>query len=317
MNRKSEAVKKNLSAPFVLPVALLFLLPACAVDRRQAPGEGQNRFRKFGLLIVAHGSPEREWNERVSEICNHEKLLLLEKVEQQRVQVGFMEFACPTVAESLKEFEGRGFTDIVVVPLLLAESSHYYDDLPYLLGQSFNSHTGETMQEEGLEGYTGRLHTILCPPLNRSGVLASIALKRYRELTRNAKDEALILVAHGCKMHDWAWQSMLRSIGDEVKRETNVARVQYLFLRDLECVRMKSLSGEIEQDAWVVVPLMLAEGGITRETIPSALGSVKGKDILYSGRTLLPDDSIADWIVSIFNSVKQHYSMEKGGGRDW
>jgi len=91
---------------------------------------------KLGLLIIAHGSPAKQWNQPVLDIENQVKELLRTKnvTDFDEVQIALMEFTEPSIATVVKDMENKGITKIFALPLFIAPSGHSLYDIPTILG---------------------------------------------------------------------------------------------------------------------------------------------------------------------------------------
>ncbi len=92
-------------------------------------------YAKTGLLIIAHGSPSKEWNEAVFDLENQVKELLKSKNISgfDEVSAALMKFSEPSVNSVIKDMENKGTTEIYSLPLFIAPSEHSVYDLPPIL----------------------------------------------------------------------------------------------------------------------------------------------------------------------------------------
>ncbi|MHA1280030.1 MAG: sirohydrochlorin chelatase, partial [Candidatus Helarchaeota archaeon] len=65
---------------------------------------------KYGLIIIAHGSPMPQWNEPVLTIEKEVKTLMSQNGNNQfsAIRVAFMEFTEPSINTVIKDFENIG-----------------------------------------------------------------------------------------------------------------------------------------------------------------------------------------------------------------
>ncbi len=171
---------------------------------------GSDRQGKPGLLIIAHGSPAKAWNQPV--VAQEQKVrdLLGPDSPFGRVKVVFMEFAEPNVADGLEELRKAGCPRIVAVPLLIAPSSHSHWDIPALLGLYSDSRIEKTLREEGARLVRCDVPVTLTTTLSDSDVIERITLKRVRALSEDPSREAVVLLAHRSEAIPGPWEDCLK-----------------------------------------------------------------------------------------------------------
>jgi sirohydrochlorin ferrochelatase len=138
--------------------------------------------------------------------------------------------------------------------------------------------------------------------------VADVLTDRARALAKDPSKQALFLVGHGPNSaEDYAeWMHNLRPIAERVKQRTGFRSVLVGLVRDdapkpvraeaVDHVReMIRLQQELTGRDVVVVPVLIANGRVSRETIPADL---KGMPIVYSGDALLPHAGMARWVES-------------------
>lgn len=84
------------------------------------------------LLLVAHGSRDPRHAETVTALCARVRALL----PGARVEVGYLDFAAPSVPEALRRLARARVRRVVAVPLLLSRAFHAKSDLPAVLHQA-------------------------------------------------------------------------------------------------------------------------------------------------------------------------------------
>ena len=106
-----------------------------------------------GLLIIAHGSPMPQWNQTVLRIETEVKKELAKQniSDFKIVEVAFMEFAKPTVADIVKKMEKDNIDEIYAIPLFIAPSGHSIYDIPTILGLYYDNDMAKLLNEEQTE----------------------------------------------------------------------------------------------------------------------------------------------------------------------
>jgi len=80
------------------------------------------------LIIVAHGSRKASSNEEVKALG--EKVKSLQDKRYALVMTAFLEFATPSLEESILSCVDKGASEIVILPYFLASGNHVTRDIP-------------------------------------------------------------------------------------------------------------------------------------------------------------------------------------------
>jgi sirohydrochlorin ferrochelatase len=80
------------------------------------------------LIIVAHGSRKNSSNEEVKALG--EKVKYLQDKHYAFVMTAFLEFAAPSLEESMLSCIDKGASEIVILPYFLASGNHVTRDIP-------------------------------------------------------------------------------------------------------------------------------------------------------------------------------------------
>ncbi len=80
------------------------------------------------LIIVAHGSRKTSSNEEVKALG--EKVKYLQDKRYAFVMTSFLEFATPSLEESILSSIDKGVSEIVILPYFLASGNHVTQDIP-------------------------------------------------------------------------------------------------------------------------------------------------------------------------------------------
>jgi sirohydrochlorin ferrochelatase len=132
------------------------------------------------LLIAAHGSRDPSGVEELLALAE-----AWQRLRPDRLQAaGFLEFARPTIAESIDDLVARGARRIVVVPAMLMAAGHVKNDVPSELAEARLRHPDVTIHmARALEIHPALLE--LCQARYRE------ALERRPEI---AADQTLLLL---------------------------------------------------------------------------------------------------------------------------
>lgn len=83
------------------------------------------------LVIVAHGSRKASSNKEVRALG--EKVKSLQDKHYAFVMTAFLEFATPSLEESILYCADKGVSEIVILPYFLASGNHVSRDIPDVL----------------------------------------------------------------------------------------------------------------------------------------------------------------------------------------
>lgn len=87
---------------------------------------------KKGVLLIAHGSRNREANDAVIALAERLKVLLGTGL----VEAGFLELAKPSMTEGINILAAKGMEELVVYPFFLAMGVHIKKDVPRIIEES-------------------------------------------------------------------------------------------------------------------------------------------------------------------------------------
>lgn len=111
------------------------------------------------LIIVAHGSRKASSNEEVKVLG--EKVKALKEKEFAFVSTSFLEFATPSLEESILESIDKGMSEIVILPYFLASGNHVSKDIPEIIEKIQASHPRVTMTLKEHLGSVNGMVTLL------------------------------------------------------------------------------------------------------------------------------------------------------------
>jgi sirohydrochlorin ferrochelatase len=124
------------------------------------------------LLAVAHGSPDA----RAESV--HDALIARLRSERPDLaaSVAYLGHAEPDVTSALNSLIAKGFSEIVIVPLLLTEAFHAKLDLPGLVESVREANPGVVFHQTGVLGPHPKLFSLMKRRLKEAGADASMSL---------------------------------------------------------------------------------------------------------------------------------------------
>lgn len=262
-----------------------------------------------GLLIIAHGAPSPKWNEPV--LALQEQVidaLNMQGNPFKKVKICMMEFAKPTVADGVAEMERAGCDRIVVVPLLIAPSSHSHWDIPALLGLYSDEELENELKEEGATIIRPRIPIVITPPLSKSNLIPEIMLDRVKALSTNPANEALVILAHGDDFTMPLWQGLMKRIAVYICSETGISYADWAFVHVGQSYShaINVITGAAANRERVIIVGSYVSMGVTamhQRFMRMAKHAMKGMDnplddidIVTADNGLIPDPRLAKWI---------------------
>lgn len=178
---------------------------------------------KTALVVIAHGSPSPQWNAPVLSL--EKKLHEMDIPGISYKRVALMEFAQPDIASVVRDCEQQGCDTIFALPLFIAASGHSEDDIPNILGLKYAPAVHEALVEEGVEFVRSKAHIVVGPTLMNSGVIEKAMLERVKKMSKNPKEEALVLLAYGDEERTGFWNGIVQRTGDYIKKEMDFGYV--------------------------------------------------------------------------------------------
>ena len=257
-----------------------------------------------GLLLIAHGAPMPAWNKPVLELEKPIVQALGKDNPFKKVKVCFMEFVSPRVSEGVADLEKAGCNRIVAVPLLIAPSSHSKWDIPTLLGLYTDKETAKDLKEEGSFIVHTKTPIILTASLYKSKIIVDSMVDRVKELSKNPKDEAVIILSHGDAKMKGYWDSLMKRISSNVCGRTGITYSDWAY------VHVGQTYGEAKpviteastyRKRIILVGCYISMGVEKmhrRYTMSNIMfgNPFKGTDIVTSKRGLLPDPRVVKWV---------------------
>lgn len=296
----------------VLPLVLLAALTAGPV------------FADPGILLLAHGG-SAEWNARVTELAGQ-----INRTRPTEVAFGMATRA--TIQTGIDRLVARGATEIVAVPLFVSSWSSVVTSTEYLLGlraeapaalaifakmnhgqpaagaaADHDAHAGHAAPPDGTSPVTSTVPIRLTAALNAHPLVADILASRARSISRNASEEAVVIVAHGPTEDEdnRRWLADMQALAGRVTSAERFASIDYLTLRDdapkpVRDAATADLRGIVsrrlaEGRRILIVPLLVSFGGIEK----GLRERLDGMTYAMPGAALVPDDRLVTWVLSM------------------
>jgi sirohydrochlorin cobaltochelatase len=157
-----------------------------------------------GILLIGHGTRDASGTKAFSEIVDSVRHML----PGLPVEVAFLEFAEPTIAEGIAKLAGQGGNRIAAVPVFLSAFGHTRDDIPKAVavaaeGSGFHIQgSGVRGQGSGFGGQSVDNKISIMQHVGSHQRIVELSALRYRQALEGKKDipteETLLIIAgHG------------------------------------------------------------------------------------------------------------------------
>lgn len=94
------------------------------------------------LIVFGHGSRDPLWAETLVALSGR----IRDAMPDADIELAYLEFMTPTLAQCVDALWQRGCRDIDVLPVFVAEGAHLRQELPHLVQQASLGREGLTMQ---------------------------------------------------------------------------------------------------------------------------------------------------------------------------
>lgn len=266
---------------------------------------------KTALVVIAHGSPMASWRQPV--LALESKVDSIVKRQDVKgisyVRIAMMEYTEPTVASVVKDCEAQGVDTIFALPLFIAPSSHSEEDLPNILNLKFTPDVRAELAEEGTELVNSKARIILGPTLYSTDFIEKVMLNNVKRMSRDPKNEALLLLAHGDPERIGFWQLLLYQTCEYIKKNMGITYVDGELIAmgtgmDKEVLPMlekaaKEKKRVLVQGIYLTSNIASMAKRNKMEEKQAKLVKDKKIEIVYSNEGILPNatDEVAAWIV--------------------
>ncbi len=279
----------------------------------------------IGIMILAHGSMDKEWNSAIQEVTSPIK-------EDYHVEIAWGMANALNMQPAITKLEEKGVSTIVAVQLFISSYSPIIRQNEYLLGfrdsladapmpmmiHDMENHRMTMKMPENLQPLEINADVILTKPLDDHPFVAEILLDRIEELSIAPYKESVLLVAHGpnSESDNDMWIRTSNNLAEQIKelqKKNGEAfkNIISLTVRDdadeethekaRQEFRKKVIEADNEGDA-IVIPLLLSQGGVEKKY----LTRLEGLNYKWNGETLLPHYNISRFIqVSIEDALNK------------
>ena len=326
--KNSFSLVRRLNRLFVLVgVLALAAMPAFAQHGDHSGHNMQPAKNSVGVLLLAHGG-KAAWNDEVNSVA-------AEVGKQFPVEVAFGMATKRNIQNAIDKLEAQGVTSIVAVPLFVSSNSSVITSTEYLLGLrkdapkdlavfakmdhgsggGHDAHSAHTnASAEPFDPTTPVAHKVpitMRKALDADPTVADILLSRASSISKDAKNEIVIVVAHGPVSAETnrLWLNDMAKLADGMKAKSSYRGIEYLTVRDdaPEPIRGQATAefralvekANAQKARVLIVPLLLSFGGI-EEGVKQRLD---GLDYTITSQALLPDARIAQWVVRSVRSA--------------
>jgi sirohydrochlorin cobaltochelatase len=242
-----------------------------------------------GVLVIAHGSRDIEWVQRIEEAVKAAGLEI-------PVEMGYLELVeGVSIADGVRRLEARGVDTILAVPLFVASASTHLEEIQYALGILPYSRV-----ETELELIHPHAKVVWCDAMDDHPYVIEMVSDMARQISQNPRKESLLLVGHGSdepEFHE-GWEAHLTEMGSILKRRFHFTEVRHATLYP-DTLREQALQASADLEL-IVLPLFLSQGYLTRKSIPERL---KGIEYRYAEEAYLPHPLVSRWLEE---TVKSH-----------
>lgn len=305
-------VKRYLIVTLITAGLSGFITTSC--NTKDDKGKTSNNAEtKIGVLLVNHGSRSAAWRNALLDLEKNVRDSILKEGKVTGVKTAFMEYNEPSIATRLKEFDKENYSDVIIIPIFLTVSSHSFDDIPSLIGQKEDPKSIELFKIEKMERYTPVAKVHIAPLLDFTDLLKKNILKRFNELSKDAVNEGLTLIAYGDKTYNAEWSKLMQDVAGYVKQNARVTDFSFGWCGHVAHYNPDSTTVAINQvlqskKTSVVIPVLVAfdemfqisiiGGGINKVT--------KSKErVLYKPDAILPDKDVEDWVIQTSGEFTQ------------
>lgn len=259
---------------------------------------------KTAVLLVNHGSRSAKWREALLTLETAAKDSLLRINGIQTVRTAFMEYTEPSIATRLKELDKEGYSDVILIPVLLTVSSHSFDDIPTLIGRKEDPKSIELFKIEKMERYKAEANIHISPLLDFTGLLKENVLRRFDHLSKNPNREGLTLIAYGDKTYNREWSRLMESAANYVKEKRGIRHFSYGWCGHVANYSPDSTTKAIQEvltktESSVVIPILVAFDEMFQvKIIGDGINKIPGfsNRVKYAPDAILPDSNVIRWI---------------------
>ena len=278
----------------ILGLSLLLQAPALAAQ-------------KIGVLLVNHGSRSETWRKQLLDLEDKTRAGITANGTVKGVKTAFMEYTEPSIATRLKEFDKDGFTDVIIVPVFLTVSPHTFDDIPTIIGKKEDPTSVEALKMEKIERYTPKAETYITPALDFTDILKKNILRRAQALSKDPKNEGLVLIAYGDVTYEKQWVELMAEVAEHVKKKAGIAPWSYGWCGHIAHYDPNKTTEAINKvlkakKTAVVIPVLVAHDEMFQiKIIGDGIAKIPDNKnrVVYKPDAILPDPNVEKWVLDI------------------
>ncbi|PTX63333.1 sirohydrochlorin ferrochelatase [Melghirimyces profundicolus] len=237
---------------------------------------------KEGVLVLAHGSRDPEWNRLVEEA--------VERVDTDLpITVGCLELVKGRlIPDGVRYLEEQGVKRIWTVPLFVSSGSTHLEEIRYALGVTDRSRVATD-----LSPIRPRAGIVWCRAMDDHPLILKLLEDRVREWSERPEEEHLLLAAHGSNKPGFReiWEKGLTGLAGGLRERFGFPVADYAMLQ-VGDVREKA-EALSRKRRLLVLPVFLSRGYFTDVLLRREL---EGVDCVYPGETYLPHPLVTRWI---------------------
>lgn len=288
-------------------VLILLSISGCSFQPNESPETRQSRDKKIGVLLISHGSHSETWRNTLFELEKNVKGRVLEDGRVSGIKSSFMEYTEPSIATRLKEFDNEGYTDVVIIPILLTVSSHSFDDIPTIIGLKENPESVEMLKLEKIERYSPKATPHITPLLDFSKILQQNTLRRVRKLSTDPEEEGLAIIAYGSEPYEKEWRDLFETAAKHVEAETGINTYSIGWCGHIVRYSPDSTTAAVKRvlerkNTALVIPALVAfDETFQIKIIGGGIEKIDNHEnrVRYKPDAILPDNNIENWIVDV------------------
>ncbi|MEZ4528773.1 MAG: CbiX/SirB N-terminal domain-containing protein, partial [Desulfobacterales bacterium] len=225
-----------------------------------------------GVLVIAHGSDEAQWN---ADVIN-----AVEKVNlPYPVALGFLEYHAQDIAYAVSALEEQGVNRIIAVPLFISTYSNHIEEIRYVLGlrdtlpetDAESAHPGSVSGEEPeLVPVQTDAEIVLTSALDDHPAVAAVLAEHLATLSQAPENEIAVLAGHGWDAPEYKekWDEIFTSLAGQVRTIMGLKDARHAFVAMGDPPLAATVSAAMSEGDVLIVPVMLSEGYFTQTLIP-------------------------------------------------
>ncbi|WP_338447799.1 sirohydrochlorin chelatase [Niallia oryzisoli] len=167
------------------------------------------------IIYICHGSRVKQAVDEAVGFIHK----VMQKVDSPIQEIGFLELAEPSIAESFERCVKQGATTIIVVPILLLTAAHAKEDIPEELAN--------------LQARFPNIKVKLGSPIGVHNKMIDILMERIADTSVPVKENAMVLLV-GRGSSDPDVKRDLTMIGKLLEQKSVMKRVEVCFLSAAE-----------------------------------------------------------------------------------